>query len=324
MAARRDEPTPEATSSAPDDALGAGATKVARPEDRGAWHRAKSFFGAANGAVGFAAALIGILVTLGLIRASGGERSPEEASAAAATALGNADTVTWGIVISAHLGNEAPSIVRGKGSADLVNSVTTSVVDYSHMRPRSSVRSIRFIGDGPDGYIRPDPPPSKRRPWLHIDFARAARQDPLKAQRPVWARSASAEPNDLSHTLKNSVKAVKDLRKVGDERSFGVPVTHYRGTLGGPDKQVLKTAGLNRAMWERYFGPFMLDLWIDDSGLPRRYLVSSHKDSNASEVDVTFARYGMPVVVHPPPQSRVRPLRNYSILGCVAHCPPLR
>jgi hypothetical protein len=324
MAERRDEPTPEAKSPAPDDAPGADATKGAYRDDRGASDRAKSFFGAANGAVGFAAALLGILVTLGLIRASGGERSPAEASAAAATALANADTVTWGIVISAHLGNEAPSVIRGKGSADLVNSIATSVVDYSHLRPRPSVRSIRFIGDGPDGYIRPDPPPSKRRPWLHIDFARAAREDPIKAQRPVWAKSASAEPNDLSHTLESSIKAVKDLRKVGDGRSFGVPVTHYRGTLGGPEKQVLKTMGMNRATWYRYFGPFMLDLWIDDSGLPRRYLVSSHKGSNASEFEVTFARYGMPVVVHPPPPSRVRPLRDYSTLGCLNHCPPLR
>jgi hypothetical protein len=316
MATRRDESDANEASSAPVDARGDGAT-----DHHPAWHRVKSFFGGVNGAVAFAAALIGILVTLGLIRPSSDQRGPEKAVAAAATALRNADTVTWGLVVSAHTGNDAPSILRGRGSADLVNSVTTSVLDYSHTLPRSSVRSIRFIADGPDGYIRPDPPLSTRRPWLHIDFARAAQQDPIKAERPLWARSASAEPNDLSNTLEAAAKAVKGLRKVGDERSFRVPVTHYRGMVGEPDAQVLKTAGVSRAMWDKYFGPWMLDLWIDGSGLPRRYLLSSHKGSNAIDVDVTYAQYGTPVTVRSPPPSQVQPLRDYS---CLFSCPRLR
>jgi hypothetical protein len=275
--------------------------------------RVKRLVTGVNGVVAFVATVVGLFLALGIIKPFGGGDDAAAAAAAAASRLGNADTVASVTIVSVRVNGKLVSLERASSQADLLHGRDRAFLDASQVHPNPGFRSLRFVRDGPVGYLRREPSRHPRRPWARIDFARAARQTHNRFLSLIYSADASAAPTDLSQSLAQDLKHVNDVHELGAERSFGVPVTHYRGTYDGG--AALQSVGADRATaaaFHRLFGTtWAFDLWVDGNQLPRRYRASAGKGRNEVSLDTTLSDYGRRVRVRIPPATKVRPLHDY-------------
>lgn len=112
--------------------------------------------------------------------------------------------------------------------------------------------------------------------------------------------------NDPAAALIN-LEESGDYEEVSDEMLFGVPTTHYSGSVDlnelqasadPPQQELLRPlARLNN-------GQLPVDVWVDDSDHPRRFTTEFHL-ARGTEVEATyeFSNFGVPVRVRlPAPQ----------------------
>ncbi len=128
---------------------------------------------------------------------------------------------------------------------------------------------------------------------------------------------ATQNPADMMKGL-GEAGAVKTL---GPERIDGAETTHYRaevqtgdviGNLSGDLKQSAKR------FRDSMPATIPLDVWIDENGLPRRFVMALEMGNLASmSVKLDFMNYGAPVSIEAPPADDTTSMDDLKSLGAV-------
>jgi hypothetical protein len=261
-----------------------------------------------NGAIGTVIALVGLLITIGLIKPFGGESSAD-ALASAATNLKEANSVAYVTSISARGPGVPPTVLWAKGAMNLIDRRGWVTADYSHARVLAHFSELRVVWDGPIAYFRTKPSAQRRRPWVRVDWLKASRRAGDRVSRRIASGLGRTEPLDTSDVLGEFAKEVKNLQDVGHERIRGLPVTHYRGSVAS--RRLIRILGGNERTWASQFGArFTYDIWVDSENLLRRLRVSAAKRFSVAQ-DTTYYDYGQRVKARIPAASSVRRLHDY-------------
>ena len=127
----------------------------------------------------------------------------------------------------------------------------------------------------------------------------------------AFGQMGDANPAEMLEYL----EAVGDIEESGSAEVRGVPTTHYVGTID-LDRLVSEypeSAESVERMRQMGLESIPIEVWIDESGLPRRMLqTSAMKDQSqagstlgATTIEMEFFDYGKPVKVTIPPASKV-------------------
>lgn len=142
--------------------------------------------------------------------------------------------------------------------------------------------------------------------WVRIDLEKAGKG--LGVDFNQLMGGAAQNPTSALDLLRSS----SDFSEVGKETIGGIQTTHYHGTV---DLEKAAAAGgaasgaIQRLVQMGAPTQYPMDVWVDDSGLIRRFSQSYNQElggkSMSLETTMDMSDYGLPVNVSAPPADEV-------------------
>ena len=247
--------------------------------------------------------VIVVLIALGVV----GSFTVQTASAPVevqAAAIGRAPELarhagTQRISVRVHVSaNGRSATVIETGAVDPVRNIATLHIEGA----AAGGGRIDLVASGTTIYLAV--PESRRvftqgREWISVD----ARQ---------FQSQGLGSGTDMLANLDVLSAVGQHVEKVGRENVHGVPTVHYRAALDlGRVADRLPPALQAQAAQLRAVGapgvPIQVDVWLDDTGLPRRIEEHLKVQGSAVTVTVEISDFGKPVVVSVPAPDDVVP-----------------
>jgi hypothetical protein len=260
------------------------------------------------GLVGFISTVVGTLLALGIIHPLGGT---EDALAAAA---GNtADAGSAEVTLSAEMSSAGQTMkVTGDGKFDFRTGRGKMTYHYPpEIALMLGSSDVRAVFDGFVAYMHL-PTLSPERPWVMFDFAALGETEGIAMEE--LAQLGPADPSQMLEFL----RVGGNVEEVGNETLFGVPTTHYRGTVDldqmleqAPEekREVLRTSveQMKRLSGET---SFPVEVWVDENDFVRRIRLEQSIPAAAGgpgqmKMTMDLFEFGTDVDVGLPPPSRV-------------------
>jgi len=319
------------------------------PRKKWSW---TTFFKGAGGVIAALGTLVTILISLGIVGDSGGGNSIADA-AQATTDAGSSRLRATAMAENAGLevavsGEGILNFRTGEGeftqteTLDLppgsggpargtmtIREIFTTSACYTRLPANALEALAKFqaIAAGEARTLSPDEKATLRLLVSHYGVS-IKKLDPEKA----WVMTEQLPPppssdpgtefsellggeglNDPSRMVA-LFESSANLEKIGDETLFGVPTTHYKGTLDLRDlpatlpelDQDEGRAAVRSIIDQTGLTAIPVEIWIDDGDLVRRLILGMPIAAGLTvPVTVDFFDFGVPVRVKPPPPGQV-------------------
>jgi hypothetical protein len=255
-----------------------------------------------NGIVITVATLVGLLVTLGLIRPFGGETQDALASAAGATADAGSSRMTLDMSIDA--GAQGELSFSGEGSFDYRTNKGEFTYDYSGTPGLEAATAIPAIVHPNTLYFNYSSlVPGLAKPWVRMTPDELAESLGASEQDVSNALTATSDPSQFLEFVKDA----GEVEEAGEEQLFGVTTTRYEGELD-PAKLDMPAGSTS--------GPLRIEVWVDESDLVRRTELSGEftdptVGTATLEINQELFEFGVDVDAEAPPADQVASLAEF-------------
>ena len=250
------------------------------------------FFKSAKGIITTVVPVVGLLVTLGIVRPFGGETTDALANAAGNTVDAGSSKVTLTTEVRPKAGPRAA--FSGTGAVDYRTNRGKFTFDYSATPGAESLNALPAILSPNAFYYNLSGVARTARPWLRVSPAEAAKLLGTGEAELSKALNATTDPSKVLEALKDA----GDVDEKGKERLFGVTTTRYEGQLD-PEKL---GAGAGKAD---------VKVWVDGSDLVRRTEFSLSDRRATVRIRQDLHDFGTEVRADPPPANEVMSLTEF-------------
>jgi len=163
----------------------------------------------------------------------------------------------------------------------------------------SADKPVEMIMIGGTIYMKMDLPQGAAggKPWLKFSTGESMAE--------ALTQSEQYSPSRMAQMLTTA----PDVRRAGEETVEGVRTTRYSGTVdANTGLNVLDPKdrrAMEKQLQELGARAMIVDLWVDDQGLPRKQHVKLDMKQGRLEMTAHFSDYGEPVQISAPPADQV-------------------